>query len=64
MLLILRMPQRYLRRDASVEDKEVLEHYKNLLREIQTGQRSGLIMPSERDPETRERLFDIELLGA
>jgi transcription antitermination factor NusA-like protein len=57
------MPARYLRKDASEEDKEVFEHYKNLIKEIQTGQRSGLIMPSERDPETRERLFDIELLG-
>ena len=64
MLILLRMPARYMRKDASQDDREVFEHYKTLLQEIQAGTRSALIMPSERDPETRERLFDIEIVGA
>lgn len=64
MLVLLRMPSRYMRKDASQDDKEVFEYYKTLLKEIQAGTRSALIVPSERDPETRERLFDIEIVGA
>lgn len=63
MLILLRMPHKYMKVDATEADKEVFEYYKTLLQEIQLGQRSGLILPSERCPETRERLFDIQILG-
>lgn len=62
-IVLLRLPSRYMREDATEDQKEVFEYYKRCIKEIQEGSRSGLIMPSDRDPETRQPLFDIEIKG-
>jgi len=49
--------------DASPEQKLIYESYKNIIRNIQNNSQSGLILPSNVDPDTRQKLFDIQLLS-
>lgn len=60
---VLRIPARYMAKDASEDDKAVYEHYKGLLADIHNGVTPGVIMPSDRDPETRAYLFDIDWIA-
>ena len=59
--VILRMPYRYLSKDATESDKAIYEFYKGKADLIAQGVSTSVVLPSERDPETRERLFDIEI---
>jgi hypothetical protein len=49
--------------DATPEQKAIYEQFKNVLRNLQNNSQSGLILPSSVDPETREKLFDVQLLA-
>lgn len=49
--------------DASPETKAVYDYFKNAIRNIQSNQQSGLILPSAYDPETRQPLFSFELVS-
>lgn len=60
---ILRIPAQYMSSDASPEQKALYETFKNIIRNIQNNQQSGLILPSAVDPETRTKLFEFELLS-
>lgn len=59
-MYVLRIPARYMSKDATVEDKAVYDYYKTVLQDIQTGTQSGLILPSDRDPESKQPLFTLE----
>lgn len=59
---VLSVPVQYLSADASPEQKALLENFKNIIRNLQQGSQSGIILPSAVDPETKKELFSIDLL--
>lgn len=62
-LPVLSIPAQYMSEDASPEQKAIYENFKNIIRNIQNNSQSGLILPSQADPETRLPLFDLKLLS-
>lgn len=60
---ILYLPAQYMAADASPEQKAVYENFKNIIRNIQNNSQSGVILPSQADPDTRQPLFDLKLLS-
>lgn len=48
--------------DASPDQKIIYENFKNIIRNIQQNSQSGIILPSQVDPETKTKLFSIDLL--
>lgn len=62
-LPMMKIPAQYMAPDASPEQKVVYEYMKGVIRNIQNNQQSGLILPSAVDPETRQALFDFELIS-
>jgi hypothetical protein len=61
-LPILKIPPQYMSADATVEQKAIYENYKNALRNLSTGQQSGMIIPQAYDSESKQPLFSLELL--
>lgn len=61
---VLKIPAQYMAEDASAEQKAIYESFKNIIRNIQANSQSGVIIPSQADPETRLPLFDLELLSS
>lgn len=59
-MLIFRVPARYTAKDASPEDKEIFEQFKATV-ERAVG-RGVIVLPSDRDPDSKQYLFDIEVL--
>ena len=59
---LLRIPATYLSADASPEQKQLYEGFKNIVRNIQVNNQSGLILPSDQSQETKSYLFDFELI--
>ena len=60
---ILHIPASYMTPDATTAQMAIYEQYKVIMRNIQNNQQSGLILPSEVDPDTKTPLFKLELLG-
>lgn len=60
---VLSIPAQYMSDDASPEQKAAYENFKNIIRNIQNNSQSGVILPSQADPETRLPLFDLKLLS-
>ena len=48
--------------DASPEEKAIYDYYMAVVRNIHHNQQSGLVMPSETDPDSKQPLFKFELL--
>jgi hypothetical protein len=61
---VLTIPPQYMAADAPPEQKAIYESFKNIVRNLQVNSQSGVILPSAVDPETRQKLFSIELLSA
>lgn len=57
----LYLPPRYMSDDASPAEKNIYEYYKNVIRNIQMNEQSGLILPQAFDPESKQPLFKFEL---
>ncbi|QYW06646.1 putative portal protein [Pseudomonas phage UAVern] len=57
----LYLPPRYMSADATDAEKAIYEYYKNVIRNIQMNEQSGLILPQAFDPESRQPLFKFEL---
>lgn len=62
-LPVLHIPATYMTEDASPAQKQIYEYYKNAMRNLQMNQQASMILPSETDPDSREPLFKLELLG-
>lgn len=60
---ILKIPSTYMTSDATPEQKKILAYYMNAIRNIQQNQQSGMILPSEVDPESKMPMFELDLLG-
>lgn len=57
----LYLPPRYMSQDATDSEKAIYEYYKNVIRNIQMNEQSGLILPQAFDPDSRQPLFKFEL---
>jgi len=62
-LPVLRIPAQYMAADASQDQKLIYENFKNIMRNLQQGAQSSMILPSTMDSESRSALFQIELLS-
>jgi hypothetical protein len=63
-LLKLSMPARYLSPDASTGEQAVAQNFQKVCRNVSQGEQSGIILPSDCDETTKQRLFDAELLSS
>ena len=57
----LYLPPRYMSDDATPAEKNIYEYYKQVIRNIQMNEQSGLILPQMFDPESKQPLFKFEL---
>lgn len=62
-LPVVYIPPQYMAADASPEQKAIYEYYKNIIRNIQMNQQSGLVMPQAFDPDSKQPLFKFDLMG-
>lgn len=62
-LPVLKLPPQYLSQDASAEQKAIRAYYENVMRNLQMNQQSALILPQAFDPDTRQPMFQLELLS-
>jgi hypothetical protein len=60
---ILSIPAQYMSEDASPEQKAIFQNFQNIIRNIQSNSQSGVILPSNTDPDTKSALFKLELLS-
>ena len=60
---VLTIPAQYMSADAPPEQQALYQNFKNIIRNLQVNSQSGIILPSAVDPETRNKLFTIELLS-
>lgn len=63
-LKVLYLPPQYMKSDATPEDAEIYEVYKNIMRNIHIGQESGLILPMYRDDVKGEKQFEFEIVNS
>lgn len=60
---VIKIPPRYMSEDATPEEKAIYEHYQRIIRNIHSNEQAGLVLPQAHDPESRQPLFDFELMG-
>jgi len=60
---LLKIPPQYMSADASTDQKREYENFKNMIRNLQQNQQSGVILPQAFDLETKQPLFDLKLLS-
>jgi len=63
-LPILKIPPQYMSADATPDQKSIYSAYQNALRNLSTGQQSGMILPTAWDSESKQALFSLELLNS
>ena len=61
-LLSLGIPARYMSPDASPAEKAVYEETKRYGRNVANGEQSCLVLPSDVDPETKTKMFSVDLM--
>lgn len=61
---LLSIPSQFMSPDASPEQKAQYENFKNIIRNVNVNQQSGIVLPSDVNPETRAKLFTFELIQA
>lgn len=62
-LPVLKLPPQYLSSDASPEQKSIRAYYENVMRNLQLNQQSALILPQAHDPDSKQPMFELELLS-
>ena len=60
---VVSIPPIYMSPDANAEQKSIYEYYKNLVRNLERNEQSGIVLPLAYDPESRQPLFKFELLS-
>lgn len=63
-LFKITMPAAYMDPNADSGKKNVFEEFKRVVRNVSTGEQSGMIIPSDVDPDTKKDLFTAELLSS
>ena len=62
-LPVLKLPPQYLSSEASADQKAIRAYYENVMRNLQLNQQSALILPQAHDPDSKQPLFELELLS-
>jgi hypothetical protein len=62
-LPVLKLPPQYLSSDASPDQKAIRAYYENVMRNLQLNQQSALILPQAHDPDSKQPMFELELLS-
>lgn len=62
-LPIVSIPSVYMTSDATDSQKAIYDNFKNIARNIQINQQGGIVLPSDVDPESKQPMFKLELLG-
>lgn len=60
----LTIPAAYMSSEASPEQKLAYANFQNILRNLQANTQAGILLPSDVDPETKMKLFDLELMNS
>lgn len=60
---LLTAPVQIMSADSSPDQKQQLENMKNMMRNLQQGSQSSVILPSDVNPETRTPLYDLKLIS-
>lgn len=60
---LLTLPAQYMSSEATSEQKAIYEEFKRMGRNLQSGSQSCIVLPSSVDPDTRQKLFNVELLS-
>ena len=61
-LLNLGIPARYMSPDASAAEKAVYEQTQRYGRNVAAGEQSCLVLPTDVDPETKQKMFTVDLM--
>lgn len=61
---VLKIPAAYLASDADAGKKQIADYFRSMIRNIQQGAQSGIMIPSDASEETRLPLFEFELAAA
>lgn len=61
---VLKIPANYLAADADPAKKQIADYFRNMIRNLQQGSQSGILLPSDASEETKLPLFDFELVAA
>lgn len=59
----MKIPAQYMSAEATPEQKLAYAGFQNILRNLQQNSQAGVVLPSDTDPETKQPLFDLELLA-
>jgi hypothetical protein len=60
---LLTLPAAYMSSEATPEQKAALLNFQNILRNLQQNSQAGVMLPSDVDPDTKTKLFDLELMS-
>ena len=61
-LLVMQIPARYMSPDAGAAEAAVYSSTQTYGRNVANGEQSCLILPSDVDPETKQKLFSVDLM--
>ncbi len=61
---MLKIPASYLATDASADKKAIADYFKNMLRNLQQGIQTGILLPSDSDENSKSPMFQFELVSA
>lgn len=61
-LKVIKIPPRYLSKDATPEEVETREHFQEILRSLHKGEQSGLLIPNIND-DTGKPMFEFQLMS-
>lgn len=61
---VARVPADYLSPNASPEKKKMVDAFRKMVRGVRRDENEGLIMPTQYDPDTKQPLFDFELMSS
>ena len=63
-LLAVKMPAAFMSADADAAKRSVYEDYKKAVRNVSMGEQGAIIIPSDKDPDTKGDLFSVDLLSS
>lgn len=59
-----RLPASYLNAKPGTQQAATRDAFRKMIRGVRRDENEGILIPSDMDPETKERLFDVELMNA
>jgi hypothetical protein len=61
---VARVPAEYLKAQPGTDKHKTVQAFKNMVRGVRRDENEGLVLPSLFDPDTKQQLFEFELLSA